>query len=90
MSAVMCAIHAPVSAHHDAVSHAMMLCVDFRGLRRFRAFLRTGFTSFESFLGIISDIMHIILVYESNTFEDSEGDYVGFRMRNNDIIPTSG
>jgi hypothetical protein len=83
MSAVMCAMHAPVSAHHDAVSHAMMLCVDFRGLRRFRAFLRTGFTSFESFLG--SDIY-----YESNTFEDSEGDYVGFRMRNNDNIPTSG
>jgi len=80
----MCAIHAPVSAHHDAVSHAMMLCVDFRGLRRFRAFLRTGFTSFESFLGIR------YYYYESNTFEDSEGDYVGFRMRNNDIIPTSG
>ena len=32
---------------------------------------------------------YIILVYENNTFEDSEGDYVGFRMRNNDNIPTS-
>ena len=69
----------------------MMLCVDFRGLRRFRAFLRTGFTSFESFLGIIRYYAYNTrLVYESNTFEDIEGDYVGFRMRNNDNIPTSG
>ena len=32
----MCEMHAPVSPLHDAVPHAMMLCVNFRDLRRLR------------------------------------------------------
>ena len=30
------AMHVPGSARHDGIPHAMMCCVDFRGLRRFR------------------------------------------------------